>query len=164
MLVLLIAAAHAGPKDHDASQVEGADAAVAEAAAPSAQQARLVEALAVKEPAAPCADVSALTPDPVTDLTWVVENVSAPPWSGIRAAECLVVGHAADARPTLEKWLTEPRLKGLGWVVLKHLDDIDLALAKELAAVSLERGPDPDGTKRRLKRTKSPELRALAGE
>jgi hypothetical protein len=170
MLAALLPLALGAPPAADASNIEGAPRSVAPLAdaappadAPTDAQAALVQALAVKEPAPTCAALDALSPAPAADYAWVVDHVTAPPWSAMRAAECLVLGHAATARPTLDRWLTEPRLKGLGWVVLKHLDQLEPALAKELATLSLEQGPDPEGTRRRLKRSKSPEIQALGG-
>ena len=47
----------------------------------------LVRAFSAREQSSPCGTLDALTPEPVADLTWVVETVTAPPWVGMRAAE-----------------------------------------------------------------------------
>lgn len=151
------------PGGVDPTQVEGDAAASAEAEASATQQA-MVQALSVREPAATCAQLAALTEAPADDLAWIVAHVSAPPWAGMKAAECLVLDHAEAARPTLETWLTEPRLKGLGWVVLKHLDTMPQPMALDLARIAIDKGPDPEGAKRRIRRSKTPELQALGAE
>lgn len=167
LALLLLPAALAGrpkpPADVDPSQIER-DGDAAESAVASPSQEALVEALSVREPPATCGALSALTPTPADDLAWVVSHVSSPPWAGMKAAECLVQDHADAARPTLEAWVTDPRLKGLAWVVLKHLDAMPLPMALEVAQLAVDKGPDPEGAKRRIRRSEVPEIRALGAE
>ena len=131
---------------------------------PSDTQAALLRALSSRDAAPSCADLDAQTPDPVTDYRWIVEHVTMPPTAGIRAAECLVVGHAAAAADLLRRWVSEPQLKGFGWVTLRHLDRVEPTLARELATLSLTAGPDPAGAAKRIRKLESAELRALADD
>jgi hypothetical protein len=123
-----------------------------------------VQALSVRDPAPTCADLGALSPTPAEDLVWVVTHVTSPPWAGMKAAECLIEGHAESVRPTLQTWVTDERLKGLGWVVLKHLDAMPRPLALELAQLAVDKGPDPDGARRRIRRSKVAEIQAIGAE
>jgi hypothetical protein len=138
------------------------DASAAEQAA-SPTQARMVEALSPRDGRPPCIEIEALSPTPVADLTWVALNVSMPPWVGLEAATCLITGHSAEARPTLEAWLTDPALEGFGLLILTQLDALPLDTALALAQLALDKGPNPDRVKSRLKRSKKPEIKALAG-
>ena len=90
-------------------------------------------------------------------------NVSMPPWVGLEAATCLITGHSAEARPTLEAWLTDPAFEGFGLLILTQLDALPLDTALALAQLALDKGPNPDRVKSRLKRSKKPEIKALAG-
>lgn len=141
--------------------VEDGAAASEEAASPT--QVRIVEALSPRDGRPPCIEIEALSPTPVADLTWVALNVSMPPWVGLEAATCLITGHSAEARPTLEAWLTDPALEGFGLLILTQLDALPLDTALALAQLALAKGPNPDRVKSRLKRSKKPEIKALAG-
>jgi hypothetical protein len=167
MLSLLLAAslALAAPPAPplDVSLIEGRPQNGVEAPATPSQTA-VVAALSVREPKPTCETVSALTETPAIDLVWVVEHVNSPPWAGMIAAECVILSHAVQARPTLERWLTEPQLKGLGWSVLKHLDELPLEAALALATLAIQSGPDPTGARKRVGRAKTPEIKALAAE
>lgn len=147
----------------DPSIVEG-ETDVQQAAVASPSQQAIVQALSVRDPAPTCADLGPLTPTPAEDLVWVVTHVTSPPWAGMKAAECLIEGHAESVRPTLQTWVTDVRLKGLGWVVLKHLDAMPRPLALELAQLAVDEGPDPAGAKRRIRRSKVAEIQAIGAE
>ena len=167
LALLFLPTALAGPRKPttpvDPSQVEQASAAV-DIVESSPTQDALVQALSVREPAITCTALAALTPTPAADLTWVVSHVTAPPWAGMKAAECLVQEYAQAARPTLEAWVTDTRLKGLGWVVLKNLDNMPRPIALDLARMAVEKGPDPEGARRRIRRSVVPEIKALGTE
>jgi hypothetical protein len=147
----------------DPSQVEQ-DGPVREAAEASPSQEAIIQALSVREPAPTCGGLAALSAAPADDLAWVVTNVTSPPWAGMKAAECLVLEHTEAARPLIDAWVTDPRLKGLGWVVLKHLDAMPRPMALEIAQLAVDKGPDPAGARRRIRRSKVPEIQALGAE
>ena len=154
-----------GTKAATLESTEGIEAAPTQGAASqdlSPERAALVQALSPHDGAPPCANLGALSPDPANDLLWVASNVTSPPWVGMRAAECLVEGHATAARSTLLTWVTQPQLKGFGMLVLGKLESVDTPLAIELAKAALSGGPDPAGARRRLLKSSKPELRALA--
>ena len=124
----------------------------------------LVRAFSAREQSSPCGTLDALTSDPVADLTWVVETVTTPPWVGMRAAECLITQHAEESRALLEIWVTHPEHKGLGWLVLDHLDALPQPMARDLALAAVSRGPDPAGARRRISRSKVPVVQAVGAE
>lgn len=127
----------------------------------------LVGALRTRDSAPSCAAVEALAAAPVPDLLWVVQTVTQPPTVGVRAATCLLRGHALDAVPALERWVVDPGLAGLGWTVLAEIDAVaaqDEALAVRLATRAITGGPDPAGARRRLAAAKTPAVLALLEE
>jgi len=144
--------------------IEGQPPAAGGAVGPSDTQAAMVRALSSRDAAPSCADLDAQTADPVADYRWIVEHVAMPPTAGIRAAECLVVGHATAAADLMRRWVSEPQLKGFGWVALRHLDRVEPTLARELATLALTAGPDPAGAAKRIRALESAELRALADD
>ena len=145
--------------EQDAAQ---ADAPSAADPAPSASQAALHTALSARDGAPECASLEELSQTLVADLLWIIDHVAMPPTAGVRAADCLAERHAAEIPEVMERWVTDPRLKGFGFVVLSHLDDIPLEQALKLATLALTGGPDPDAARRRILRAKTPEIRALA--
>jgi hypothetical protein len=130
-------------------------------AAPTASQLAVHRALSARHTPG-CAAADALTAEPVTDLVVIAETATSPPWASLRAAQCLVEGHAAPAQPRLEAWVTDPDRRGLGVVVLTALGRAPLEVALPVARKALAEGPDPADVRRRLLRSEVPELRALA--
>ena len=53
------------------------------------------------------------------------------------AAECLVRGHAAEVQPSLEGWVTDPAVTGLGRLVLSDLDVMPVEVAVPVARLAL---------------------------
>ena len=128
---------------------------------PSASQEALVRMLSGRDGAPPCADVEAVGGDVLGDLIAVVDHVQSPPWVGMRAANCVLQGHAGEAAATLELWVTDPELAGLGLLVLGALDQLEVEQAVGLAAAAIERGPDPEGAKKRVLKSEKAEIRAV---
>lgn len=155
--LLLPLAVHAAAPAHP-------PAADSPAAVPSASQQALVRALSPRESPAACSALGALSSDLAGDLVWVADHVTAPPWVGMRAAECLLQDHAGTAGPYLRAWLTEPEARGLAWLVLDRLDTLPQPLALELARVAIAEGPDAGGARKRIARSDSAEIRAIAAE
>lgn len=112
----------------------------------------------------PCNEVEALSAAPADALVWVVDHVQQPPWAGMRAARCLIEGHVDEVEPRLHRWVTDPTMRGLGRLVIAHLDTLPPTLAHTLAMEALREGPEPARTSRALKRLETPELRALVPE
>jgi hypothetical protein len=159
-MIALVAALLVAGARAESPAVEGAELAIPE---PSATQAALITALSPRDGGAPCASLGGLSPKPVEDLTWVAVNITMPPWVGMRAAECLISDHHAAALPTLRTWVTDPQLEGFGILVLTKLDALPLATAKELATLALTQGPDVEKARKRIARSKVPEIQALSG-
>lgn len=146
------------------------EAAPAEQTAPAAQPAAnqglstetqaVYKALSVRDPEPECAAVEALTPTPVETLLEVVQRASQPPWAGMRAATCLIVGHGAEVAPTLTAWVEGPDTRGLALLVLDQLDALPEAQAVELATKALA-GPHAADVPSRLARSQRPAVRAL---
>lgn len=127
----------------------------------------LVAALRTRDAAPACAALEALTPAPTADLLWVVDTVTMPPAVGVRAATCVLRGHAGAASDALRRWVTHPDLVGLGWTLLAEIDAVaaqDEALAVELATLALTGSPDPAGARRRLQSAQTPAIVALLAD
>ena len=165
--MFLIPAAFAGrPGLQDAVETSGVDADTHPAADldRSETRAAVARALAMREPVVSCQDIAGISPAPAEDLAWVVEHIRAPPWAGMKAAECLVLHHADVAGPLLHAWVTEPERMGLGWVVLRHLDALPQSLALTLARAAVQDGPDPAGARRRIRQSANDAVRAIGTE
>jgi len=154
LLLLPVAVLAAAPADPPATESPG----------PSASQRALVRALSPRESPVACAALGGVSSDLAGDLAWVADHVTAPPWVGMRAGECLLRDHADTAGPVLRAWVTERESRGLAWLVLDRLDTLPRALALELARAAIDEGPDPRGARRRIARSESAEVRAAAAE
>jgi len=133
---------------------------LAHAAAPSPTQEALYHALSQRDPAPTCADVAALTTAPVTDLTYVIENATQPPWVSIRAAECLVRDHAAEAQTHITGWVGTIEQRGLALVALHLIDEMPLDVGLAIGSAALA-GPLAEDAQGRLKSSGQSEIRAL---
>lgn len=116
-------------------------------------------ALAMRHPM-PCAELEALTPTPVDTLLHVVDTVEMPPWAPMRAAQCLIERHPLEARASLEVWVVEPGLKGLGRLVLGALDALPVEVALPVAERALQ-GSDPALAREKVAASSVAEVRAL---
>ncbi|HHO54292.1 MAG TPA: hypothetical protein ENK18_26335 [Deltaproteobacteria bacterium] len=139
----------------------GIGGALAGAAPQGAEQ--VIGALSMRH-AVPCAEVEALTPVPVPALLYVVEQVARPPWAPMRAAVCLLEGHASEIEAQLQLWVTSPELLGLGRLVLGRLPVLPVPTAVELARRALSEGPEPERARATLARSEVIEVRALLSE
>ncbi len=128
-------------------------------AAPEAVD-EVLRALSNRHPL-PCADIEALSPTPVDTLLHVVDEVTMPPWAPMRAAECLVAGHALEVRAHLQRWVVAPELKGLGRLVLGELDRLPVEVAVEVARKAVTEGPEPELAKEKAAACALPEVRAV---
>lgn len=119
----------------------------------------VVKALSSRHPA-PCEQIEALTPTPVDTLQHVVATVELPPWAPMRAADCLVRRHAAEVQPSLEAWVTDPAVAGLGRMVLADLDAMPVEVAVPVARTALG-GHLAELARSRIAASARPEVRAV---
>ena len=134
---------------------------VTAAAAPTATQDAVYKALSARDPAPTCAQVEALSDDPVGDLLFVVDHATQPPWAGMRAAACLVDGHAEEVQPRISAWVEGKDTRGFAIMVFERLDTMPLSVATEVATKGL-RGPWADDARPHILRSSVPEIRRLA--
>lgn len=132
----------------------------AEADGPSHTQLALYQALSIRDPAPSCADLAAMSEDPVGDLAWLVEHADQPAWAGMRAATCLLTDHLEASGPVVDGWMSGDQTRGLVILVGNNLDQLPVERALDLAAKGLA-GPHAAHLERRLSRSERPELRAL---
>ncbi len=123
----------------------------------------VLHALSMRHPV-PCAEVEALSPTPVVSLLQVVDEVRHPAWAPMRAAECLIAGHAQEIRPQLERWVVKPEYQGLARIVLSELDRLPLGMAIPLARKALQEGPMPETARDYVLDSKVPAVKAVASE
>ena len=60
-------------------------------------QAEAMQRLLSGRHAVGCAEIEATSETPQASLVWVVENTKYPAWAGMRAAQCLIDGHALES-------------------------------------------------------------------
>ncbi len=130
---------------------------------PTPGQQALYDALVVRHDPPTCAALDAMSPDPVTDLAWLVDNATAPAWVGMRAAQCLLVGHPVEAQPHFEGWLSTHGHRGLAILFTQRVDELPLPVATSLTRTALA-GPERSEVQPRLVQSEVPEIRALATE
>lgn len=121
---------------------------------------RMIRALSTRDAGPTCADLEAMSASPVADLTAIVETVSMPPMVPMRAADCLVSRHAAEAEATLAKWVVDPNTKGLAMLVTDRVGAIPEDVAVRLATGALA-GPHAAAVKGAIEAAPQPAVRAL---
>lgn len=140
------------------------DAAPAPAPAPSPEPVDEVtavhRALSTRDAGPSCAEVEAMTTDPVATLTTIVQTVELPPQAPMRAATCLVDGHAEAASDVLVGWMGAEETRGLALLVVQRLEDLPLGVAVQVAEAGLG-GPVHDEVVAALHASERPELRTL---
>lgn len=119
----------------------------------------VVRALSSRDPIS-CTEVESLTPTPVETLSSIVDTVPRPSWVPMRAADCLIRGHAADVQPQLERWVVAPELKGLGRLVLGSVDTLPVQIAVTVMRKALA-GSDPVLATERARLSTVSEIRTL---
>jgi hypothetical protein len=134
-----------------------------EVVATEAQEA-MYKALSARDDGPSCEAVEGMSETPVEDLVWLTEFAEMPPWVGMRAATCLISGHAEEVADLLCHWVTDPELAGFGALVLGNLGLMPIELAVELARLALTEGPDPEAARERIARHDDPALQALLEE
>ena len=87
-------------------------------------------------------------------LVRIADTVPLPPWTPMRAADCLAdrLEVSEPARLAAARWLDDPAVPGLAWTVAEHLDGLPEPIAAPLRAAWTAR----------LER--EPRLKRLAGE
>ena len=120
-----------------------------------------VHALSIKDPPPACEQIEALSPDPVALLLRVVDEIEHPPWVAMRAADCLVTRHAPAIEAQMTSWMGDRQRKGLGFLALGHLDEMEPALATRIATAAMA-GPYRDEASVRIARSHVESVRAIA--
>jgi len=122
----------------------------------------VMHALSYRHPK-PCDEIEGLTSTPVATLRHVVQNVEAPPWAPMRAAECLQRNHAVEVREDLLQWGSDPSLKGLGRQAVGFVSVLPDELAVEVARVAMD-GPVADRARVAIERDGRPAVVAVLGQ
>ena len=138
-----------------------AQPAIASDWAPSPDDLAVHKALTARHWDGDCATVEALATEPVQTLQNIVDHASAPPWAPMRAATCLLRGHATEKQAEIERWVTEPELLGLGILTLQQIDDLPEAVALSVAERALASGQTELDAQERLSSAKLDSIRAL---
>jgi hypothetical protein len=128
----------------------------------TASQQAMHKALSGRDGSPPCEQIEALSDTPIEDMKILVSQVSAPPWAGMRAAQCLVDRHPDTIGDELDRWVTEPELVGLGILVLNRLDELPVATAVRVATLALDTGSTRLDAERRVATAARQEVRSLA--
>jgi hypothetical protein len=129
---------------------------------PEADLDAMFKALSAYDGEPACADVEALTPQPVPALLELVRTVQMPPTVPMRAAGCLVDRHAVEVADALEAWVGSADTLGLARLVADKIDAVPPEVAVRVAAAAAA-GPNAADLGPRLARSARPEVRAAAG-
>ena len=73
-------------------------------------------------------------------LTYIVENISLPPWAPMRAATCLAKLYPEEAQEDLVRWVESPEMKGLAFLLTKQIKTMPDPVAQRIAVAGLN-GP-----------------------
>jgi hypothetical protein len=130
--------------------------------APTAAETELIHQLSARDGSPSCASLEALVPDPVASFEHLIDHVQMPPWIGMRAAECLMIGHPVEAKPLMLGWVVNPEMKGLSIEALSLLDQLPVEVAVEVARKAISAGPNPEDARARVARAKNPQIAACA--
>lgn len=114
---------------------------------PTVSQRALYDALKPREDAPDCASLGAHSTDLATDLLWLVDHATQPPWVGVRAAQCVIKHHHTDQAERIKTWMTNPEQRGLAILAMGLLDELPKELSAELAQAALA-GPLADDAKK----------------
>lgn len=129
----------------------------------AARRDRLRRLLSVRDYAPACTEVQAQAPQRlVEDLQWLMDHIKAPPWLGVRAAQCILQLHAETETARIQAWVQDPTKVGLTLVVLGSLSELPAHIATPIAAAALA-GPHTERVRPRLHKSAHPSVRALLG-
>jgi len=120
----------------------------------------MFKALSVREPQPACADVEALSETPVETLLELIDKAQQPPWVGMRAASCLIQGHADAVQDTLVDWVQQEDSRGFAILVLNQIDTLPQPVAIAVATQALA-GPYASDATSRIAKSTNPALLAL---
>ena len=87
--------------------------------------------------------------DRQSTLTYIVENVSRPPWAPMRAATCLAKLYPEESQDDLVRWVANPKTKGLAFLLTKQIPNLPEPVAKKVAIAGLQ-GPFAEDVRTRL--------------
>lgn len=116
---------------------------------PTASQSALYDALKVRDSAPNCESLKTMSEDVATDLIWLVDNATQPPWVGIRAAQCVIREHHEAKATTIQTWVTRADRRGLAILTFGLLDELPAPQAKSLQSTALA-GPLAEDAKKHI--------------
>lgn len=122
----------------------------------------MIRALSVRDGEPSCAEVEALSPDPVASMRQIVATVQMPPTVPMRAASCLLRGHGAEIEADLLSWVSAPETLGLAQLVAGDIDSLPPDLGKRVAERALA-GPLAEKLQPKLAESANAEIKALSG-
>jgi len=116
---------------------------------PTASQSALYDALKIRDSAPSCESLKAMSEDVATDLIWLVDNATQPPWVGIRAAQCVIREHHEAKATVIQTWVTRADRRGLAILTFGLLDELPAPQAKSLQSTALA-GPLAEDAKKHI--------------
>ncbi|MEC7987914.1 MAG: hypothetical protein VX278_22290 [Myxococcota bacterium] len=102
----------------------------------------LVRRLSVRDTGLDCKTLEAVNLR--EELTYVVENVSRPPWAGMRAAACLAELFPNESKTDFVRWVKDPNTKGLAFLLAGQLEKLPDPVAIDVAEAALSGPHAPD--------------------
>jgi len=89
-----------------------------------------------------------------------MDHIKAPPWVGVRAAQCIITLHAETEVKRIQGWMQDADKPGLTLLVLGSLNGVSAQTAQSIAQAALE-GPHAAKVRPRLLKSMHPQVRAL---
>ena len=104
--------------------------------------------------ALPCSSLSFVDQTPWLELNDIVENVSKPPWAGMRAASCMIELYPKESSALFLDWIVDEKKKGLAYLLASNIDSLPVEQALALVAAALK-GPCQEGCKIRFQKSQN---------
>jgi hypothetical protein len=87
--------------------------------------------------------------DRQSTLTYIIDNVSLPPWAPMRAATCLTRLYPEESEEEMIRWVENPKTKGLAFLLTKQMNILPKPVALRVTSAGLK-GPFAEDFRARL--------------
>jgi len=125
-----------------------------------ARRESLRRALMTRDQAPACTQLLQMSDALISDLQWLMDHVKAPPWVGVRAAQCILQLQGDKEVQRVIGWVQDPAKAGLALLVLGELDMLTEESALQIAQAAMK-GPHAARVTPHIHKSVHPQVRAL---